>query len=137
MQLYYYIQRNTSATGSFTKKRAFEELDSFREKVDTIEVSRGQYAREDYGLLYLIRMLPGYYTNACASRYQSKWDDHDIAKYEKLLNELMQRVEELFPHYSIINTQLSPELCALREYSRWIPPGNGRGAVPYCVIMQL
>ncbi len=134
--IYYYSQRNASATGSLTKKRAFEELDSFREKVDTIEVSREQYAQRDYGLLYLVRVLPGYFTNACASRYQSEWDDNDIARYEQLLNRFMQRVEELFPHYSFYDTQLSSELWALREYGRWIPPGNGRGVIPYHDIMQ-
>lgn len=134
--VYYYVKRNGSATGAFSKKRAFEELASFKEKVDSVQASRGQWVKDEYTALYLIRMVSGYFTNAVASRhYYGKWDDNDIARYEQGLKESMQKVEQLFPHLSLPYSQFA-ELCAVQEYGRWIPIGAVEGIFTYYDVIR-
>ena len=133
--IYYYIHRKASATFSFSKKRAFEELYSFQEKADAVQALHKQLPKDEYAVLYLYQMLVGYFADACAARYQGEWDNNDIVRYRQSLIELMQRVEELFPHHSEPYLPAA-ELCAVREFGQWIPPTSREGTVSYENILQ-
>ena len=108
---------------------------SVRDKVDTVQASQARLAKEEHALLYLIRVLSSYFSNACASRYQSEWNIDDTDRYEVILKELMQQVELMFPHNADFCSQAT-ELCAIREYGKWIPQRFVEGIFTYVDVMR-
>lgn len=121
--IYYYRQRNASATAFYSKTRAFEELLSYIEKMDTLsDATHALLTDNNNAQIYLINMLSEYYSNACFSRIQDNWTEEDETRYIELLEDVFLRLDVMFSHYDLLNR--CTELKVMREYKTWISSKN-------------
>ena len=121
--IYYYCQRESGATAFYSKKRAFEELLSFKEKLDTLsDPSLSFLSDKNYSQYYLIAMLSGYYANACYSRKTCDWAEEDEVRYIELLQGELMRLDAIFSQKDYLKH--CAELKAMKEYRAWISPIN-------------
>ena len=119
--IYYYRQRDNSATAFYSKTRAFEELFSFKEKMNAFsDIRHVLPCPDNYSQYYLINTLSEYYANACFSRKQCDWIAEEERRYIELFEEEMLRLDMMFSQKDYLKQRA--ELMAMREYNVWISP---------------
>lgn len=121
--IYYYCQRESGATALYSKKRAFEELLSFKEKLDTLSYSYHSFLSDkNKAQKYLIYKLSEYYDNACFSRKLCEWTEDDEVRYIAFLNDELMRLDAIFSNADYLKH--CAELKVMKEYKTWISMVN-------------
>ena len=110
--LYLYQHRDDSATGTHTLKRAWGELASLREKLDSL---KGQPI-DDATINFLQGRFATYSTNFCFARRNEEVSADDQERYIHTLKEQMARI----PDQNRLHHR-RPEFEVLAQYNRLLP----------------
>ena len=119
---YYYLQRSGAATGSYTLKRAWGELDSLREKIDTIL----DYPIDKYTYISFAGKIQGYTNNYYLATIAEDFTQEDKASYIAAVKEQMSRFPD---EKKLIKENVC--LAAIKSYNEILPSRKVQGVMSY------